>query len=301
MLFSHCWEEYYFRPMNWLQRPYPYEIRFWRKALNAFGVGVFVSLFLLVFKPFGLSGVPESYYLRIFGGYGLVTFLGSMLVDAGMPLLLPRLYREERWTVLTQIMHVGVVLVVIAVGNYLFSTYWHFTEAGWSVFFNFLWITLLVGLIPIIFMVMLTQVYLLKRNLRDAQVMNQKLHPHLQKEGDGKNWLALHGDNQDDLLKVEEDDLLYMQAADNYVEVYYLKDGGVTQQLLRTTLSNLEDELTEQPEIVRCHRSYIVNLSRVSEVSGNAQGYRLHVHPDLEPVPVSRSQKGRVRQRLAEV
>ncbi len=60
---------------------------------------------------------------------------------------------------------------------------------------------------------------------------------------------------------------------------------------MRASLSRLAGQAAEQgAQLVRVHRSYLVNLQRVARVSGNAQGYRLHLSaPDVEPVPVGRT------------
>ncbi|MFC0185517.1 LytTR family transcriptional regulator DNA-binding domain-containing protein [Pseudarcicella hirudinis] len=67
----------------------------------------------------------------------------------------------------------------------------------------------------------------------------------------------------------------------------YEKDGQVYKELIRSSLSRLEGQI-DNPEIVRCHRSFIVNLSKVASVSGNAQGYKLKLKGYEMLVPVAR-------------
>ena len=57
--------------------------------------------------------------------------------------------------------------------------------------------------------------------------------------------------------------------------------------LLRSSLSRLEKQI-DQPHIVRCHRSYVVNINRVERVTGNAQGYKLHLFAGQFLIPVAR-------------
>ena len=40
--------------------------------------------------------------------------------------------------------------------------------------------------------------------------------------------------------------------------------------------------------IIRCHRSFVVNLDHVIEVGGNAQGLKLHLNMLEDYIPVSR-------------
>lgn len=59
--------------------------------------------------------------------------------------------------------------------------------------------------------------------------------------------------------------------------------------MLRSTLRRMEDALASWPQFFRCHRTYLVNLDKVAHVSGNAQGYRLHLEGLDDTIPVSRN------------
>jgi DNA-binding LytR/AlgR family response regulator len=64
------------------------------------------------------------------------------------------------------------------------------------------------------------------------------------------------------------------------------------------TLKSAEERTNNYPHIMRCHKSYMVNLKFVRDISGNAQGYKLHIPALNFPVPVSRSYQDRVLQAL---
>ena len=51
----------------------------------------------------------------------------------------------------------------------------------------------------------------------------------------------------------------------------------------------MEDQLKTVSTIERCHRSYLVNTALVDYVSGNAQGYQLHLKGTDQEVPVGRT------------
>ena len=57
----------------------------------------------------------------------------------------------------------------------------------------------------------------------------------------------------------------------------------------RVTLSSLEIQLKEASSLIRCHRSYLVNLNKVKNISGNAQGLKLELINQSEIIPVSRN------------
>jgi len=99
---------------------------------------------------------------------------------------------------------------------------------------------------------------------------------------------------------VELDKLLFMEAMQNYVLVYYVGESGIEKEILRSTLSQLDKELPDE-HFYRSHRSFIVNLGQISKVDGNAQGLTLNLKaaPDLQ-VPVSRNKIKELKNRLSQ-
>ncbi|HLP94544.1 MAG TPA: LytTR family DNA-binding domain-containing protein, partial [Saprospiraceae bacterium] len=110
--------------------------------------------------------------------------------------------------------------------------------------------------------------------------------------------VVLLGENQQERLAIDAADIAFLEAQDNYVQVHYLENGAHKSKLLRATLRKMEESLAEFPAFFRCHRTYLVNFDRVEKVSGNAQGYRLHLTGFAETVPVSRSLNEEVKKRL---
>ncbi|MCK7538162.1 MAG: LytTR family transcriptional regulator [Marinilabiliales bacterium] len=62
-------------------------------------------------------------------------------------------------------------------------------------------------------------------------------------------------------LSLKRSDILYLQGSDNYVTVWYQAQNKITKFMLRNTLRTMEDEL-EQEAVIRCHRSYLVNIEQ---------------------------------------
>jgi DNA-binding LytR/AlgR family response regulator len=57
----------------------------------------------------------------------------------------------------------------------------------------------------------------------------------------------------------------------------------------------VELQLKKFKNIIRCHRSYIVNLENIENISGNLQGYQLNFKQYTEQVPVSRSYTKKIK------
>jgi two-component system LytT family response regulator len=83
--------------------------------------------------------------------------------------------------------------------------------------------------------------------------------------------------------RVEGDDVDRLESADNYTRLWT----GTRSHLIRETLSHLESTLAGAG-FIRVHRHAIVNIARVTEVRGNAQGGFYAVLDGGHRVPVSR-------------
>ena len=97
------------------------------------------------------------------------------------------------------------------------------------------------------------------------------------------------GDNKTDVLNVVLNDIVLMKSADNYCEILTKKENVVTTHLLRISLSKALAQLPDNKLIIRCHRSFGVNLSLVKTCQGNANGLKLEMKHYDSVVPVSRT------------
>lgn len=70
-------------------------------------------------------------------------------------------------------------------------------------------------------------------------------------------------DEKGDLkLSVKPDMVYFIEAADNYIMVYYLNAGKLEKLMIRNSLKNIEWRFRDKG-LIRCHRSYIVNIRLV--------------------------------------
>ena len=63
-------------------------------------------------------------------------------------------------------------------------------------------------------------------------------------------------------LTLKTNDLIFLEASDNYVVIHYETGEKTKSYLIRNTLKQFEHDLTEFP-LLRCHRSYMVNINHV--------------------------------------
>ena len=90
-------------------------------------------------------------------------------------------------------------------------------------------------------------------------------------------------------LSVDIDNLLYIESADNYVNIYYSNKGKFSRFMLRATLKSIEDTFADC-DLVRCHRSYVVNFKKVKILRKEKMGLFLDLDFDNSPeIPVSKT------------
>ncbi len=279
---------------NFLDQPHPYERSLIRRLKRAFVVGLFIMLFLGIFKPFGLSEIPVVWSWA--AGYGMVTFLAMSAVDI---FLVSRRTDLEKWTLGNELFFSALNILLIGILNALFSIWLGIAPWDWTTFLSFTLYTVAIGIFPVTAIVLIKFQGERTHYAKEAEMIGKELAeaPPRKDELAGQR-IFLIGENQNERLEIDADRLFYVKASDNYVEAFH-GIGGTDRKVLRGSLRSFEDQLKDHPQFHRCHKSYVVNMDLVERVSGNAQGLRLHLKGGSAEVPVSRSLTTRIREHLA--
>lgn len=319
-----------------LARPFPFMGESFRSSvMTAICFGAFVTLFLCLFPPMGLSEVPPpNLYLfsLIYGAICSVIMLCNVLA---VMRLFRRSLAEERWTIGKNIALIVWNVLTIAAGNIAYTMYQFHFYFSLQTIVMLLGMTILIGIFPVIVLTLLQERRLLRRNINAASRISAHLHsPHTREqssttsnatvpyapapeptqEGSPKKsnsllsspayHLVFEGASTKERFETVAEAIICLQSSDNYVTIFALRgdnsdnEGDIQTALLRMTLKSVEERINSHERILRCHKSYIVNLDHVRDISGNAQGYKLHIPALNFPVPVSRSYQKRVLQAL---
>ena len=103
-------------------------------------------------------------------------------------------------------------------------------------------------------------------------------------------------DNNGNLkLSVKLDNLYYIKAEDNYINVFYQRSGAIASYMLRCKMQTIADNCVDSSSLMRCHRSYIVNINKVSVLHNEADGFVIDFEREgLDSVPVSKTYSAKV-------
>ena len=91
-------------------------------------------------------------------------------------------------------------------------------------------------------------------------------------------------------LSLNPENLYYIESDDNYIKVWYTDSkGDLKQYMLRCRLKTVEESF-KGSSLVRCHRKYIVNLSKVSMLRKESDGYVLDLaNEEIQPITVTKT------------
>jgi hypothetical protein len=111
-----------------------------------------------------------------------------------------------------------------------------------------------------------------------------------------RNMIPFYDDKGILKFSIKKENLLYLESAENYVNICYLNKGKVSKYLLRDTLKKIEETFSGT-EIIRCHRSYMVNFEKVKVVRKDKDGLKLEFdNPSVTDIPVSKTYVNSVMQ-----
>lgn len=82
--------------------------------------------------------------------------------------------------------------------------------------------------------------------------------------------------------------ILFIEAADNYVNIHYLNDGKEDTFILHNSLKEMEKYFSNTC-LIRCHRGYIVNAENVKLMRKESTVLMLEINLSTKVIPVSKS------------
>ncbi|WP_317896622.1 LytTR family DNA-binding domain-containing protein [Aurantibacillus circumpalustris] len=282
-----------------LNKPYYLETLPRKRWLNSLLFATFVFLFLFVFRPFGLNTLQQG-ILTVSLGYALTTFVIMVLLNVALLSQFPNFFSEERWNVQREIYWNMTNVLLIGLGNALYSSFIGIAPFSPYAILIFELYTISIAVIPVTVTVLIKESRLNNQFGHQSAELNADIEEHAKeiKPTTQAVSLKLVSENEKETLELEVNDLIYVQSSDNYVEVHYMMKDVSSKKLIRSSLKAVTEQLESYPDLFRCHKSYLVNLKRVKHVSGNAQGYKLKLEGGNKLIPVARACSDSLKKKL---
>jgi len=256
-----------------------------------------VFLFVLFFQPFPLDALDYNNRLLYVTGFGLIIFAAACIALIILPVAIPKWFNVKNEWENGPPIQLSLVLLVITVTAFLFYIRW-VGQVQLSLYIMFK--AFLVCLLPI---VALTSMYKTRSMEREIEVLQEHNMQYMSRIRDMENAakveeIDIFPDNTDKKISLRIKDVVLIRSADNYIEFYSLKNDSLDKKLIRGTLKNIELQLAKFKDLIRCHRTSIVNKEHVEKLIRSYSGYSLKVRFLEEKIPVSRHSLKLVKEAL---
>ncbi|MEM1408411.1 MAG: LytTR family DNA-binding domain-containing protein [Bacteroidota bacterium] len=249
-------------------------------------------MLIALIAPFSFATLSITYRLLFALAIGFASSISVVLVVITFRKVLPNYMQEDNWTVGKEVtLYISVVLA-ICVLIFLFFVVFNLSTTPLSALFGkVVLFTGAISIFPIIIQVLYEQYRFQKRSAVEALALTKNLGSNSKVPSgadDEAKSIRFEAENGKVELQLATDQICYLKADGNYVEVFYLNRDKVEKKLIRNRLKVFAEQLPGQL-FFHCHKSYIVNGKQILSVEGNARNFELTLRAVSFGVPVSRS------------
>jgi len=246
---------------------------------------LFSIFFMVLYQPssatawFGFSSIPRAAATL---GY----YLADIAVFVISKFLLYQIQRKHSITVLLYVLWIVGEIITVSILYILFAIYVAPDAQSFSM-------RLLINAftcVPPILVIPYAIMTLWASNLaRKEEFEMLRLNYKATMRGLDPQLLHLYDFKGELKMSVRSSAIYYIAAQDNYVQIIYDMDNEMCSYLLRCSTQKLE-KMLEGTSLVRCHRSFIVNVDHVKFFRNEREGTALLLDsPDSKLLPVSKT------------
>ena len=245
----------------------------------------FAFLFIIIYKPFNVEHWAEvSRFVFVACVLGIV--LLGMSIAAISRIIMCYYAKKNTITYLKYIVWVFVELVLMSVAFTICSTLTGVQLDIVEAFEKSLLNTSLILLIP--YIVCITALTLQDRNERLREIEDD-YDKAMQERAETKNIISFYDERGELQFSVTKENLLYVESADNYINIWYMKGSMPKKLILRNTLKRTA-ELLIDTHVMRCHRGYMVNMEQVKVLRREKDYFFLELGIEgVKDIPVSKT------------
>lgn len=265
-------------------------------------VPLFAFVFINIYRPLDFDNIDDS----LLSGLNLsrelsILLIALMMVLGGVAVVTISRVILRAYTNRREISYVGYIvwmLSEICVMASIFTLVTLFTDTDKSVpeLFNIFFVkTSLILLIPY---TMCYTYFVWQENRRELRSLRKQIDRDetvLQRA-----YIQILDEKGEMRLSIRRENLVLIESADNYVCVYYINGDTTKKSMIRNTLSRVAEHL-QGTRIVRCHRSYMINLDHAQILHRDKEGVFIeHGLEGIPNVPISRTYAENIQEWLTD-
>lgn len=271
-----------------------------RKELNLFlSISLGIFLFILFFQPFQLENLDFNNRLLFVAGIGVIVFIFMFLFRINLPWLIQKVPESIHEGVIPYYITGFLIFAASSVAIAFYLRYVGSQHISYYVMFKIL----LICLAPPVAL----RLYDIFRELSQQKISLTEEIKMLQNqlatyEEDNLNkTIEFISDSNTENLILQVADVVLIKSADNYVEIVYMEDNTFKRKLIRNTLKNIELQVRQYSNFIRCHRTYIINTYYIEKFNRKLNNYLLSIKGYDEKIPVSRQYLLKVKETISKL
>ena len=253
-----------------------------RKFYLIFTTISFAFVFLNIFEPFGLyydkDLTQEEVFIELF-----IALIIAFIILLFSQFILRQVFKIKHFTVFSYILWFLLESVLVATAWFFLDYADNGSKPNFLKFWfeNFFAYVLIMSFPYFLFAFIVHLKDLAKENISLIKSNNTTK----------TEQLTLNLKDETDVIKlvIKTENLLYIQSADNYLEVHYIENDKLSKFLLRNSMKNIEKQLL-RTKIIRCHRSFMVNANEIETIKKTSSGFDLIINKLTDiTIPVSKT------------
>jgi len=280
--------------LPFFRQPFPFSRGLKKEIVHIGVLGLFALLIFYFLKPFGLNNLNEIYLL----GYGLVSISAAIIFLIVSHRVHYLFTRHSNWTIGHEIIHSLLFLMFIASSILVYGYAVKISRLSLQDFFLYQFYTILTGIIPVTIRAILLRNWRLKKDLQEATKMNEWISKR--KISADEKMIRLQSPSSAQVLTISNHALLYLEAAQNYIIIVWSDDGTIRKEMMRLAMKEACRQIND-PLVVFCHRSYIVNLRKVKKIIHHSGNTELALQDGKIMIPLSATYKKGIKEKLMKV
>ncbi|WP_303923966.1 LytTR family transcriptional regulator DNA-binding domain-containing protein [Draconibacterium sediminis] len=268
--------------LNSLNKKYPFNDNLKVNARSISSVSLGIFLFLLFFQPFEIQNPDFNNRLIILATFGAITLVLLTIFRVVIPSIFITAFSEERWTILKEIIIDLLFVISNSVAFAFFARYVGRIPMTFPIVINIVIISITAAVV----VVLTNQFYLLKKKVQKLELAPEEFIKNESIETPAE--IEFESENKTEYFTLFLEQLILIKSANNYIEVIYKHNDEIKKKLIRNTMKTTEKLLQKYPEVIRCHRSCMVNKNYIKKVSRGSDGLELNLFDYPQVIHVSR-------------
>jgi tetratricopeptide (TPR) repeat protein/DNA-binding LytR/AlgR family response regulator len=245
-------------------------------------LSVFFIIYFAIIQPFNTNYLNWTEKAVLFAVYGSISLaisnLSFLIISPWNAFFRKRSIMTKYF--LLALLNIGLLTVIIWLFNYIQGI----DLLNFKSFRDVLLHIIIFAILPVLLIIFSAErIYYAQyiENIPAEPAAKNEILPLKEK------LITINTDSSSEVIRFLHNDLICFEANDNYTAIYLLKDGKLKKDLYRITLKKIESQIFGYENIIRCHKSYIININYLDKITGNAKGFKMHLRNLDFEIPVS--------------